>query len=280
MHITTAKLLLICVLAAADLLASDALQLGPAGGSVGSSCILRERDALLSFKRVITSDPLGVLDSWHKEGQGDCCQWRGVKCNNRTGHVLRLHLRNLQWDAFHGSSLLSIDDHDDGYYGALVGQINNSLLSMDRLAHLDLSMNLLEGSSGRMPEFLGSLTRLRYLNLSGIPFSGRVPPQLGKLSNLQHLHLSSYDMYSRDISWVACIPNLLSLGMNGVNLSTTVDWPYIVNMIPSLKALNFSLALFQPQINHSHILTLPNSRDLITPTTFLPTQWHGVGFGI
>ncbi|KAI4974205.1 hypothetical protein ZWY2020_047485 [Hordeum vulgare] len=141
MDTTTAKLLLICVLAAADLLASHALQLGPASGLAGASCISRERDALLSFKRGITSDPLGVLDSWHKD---DCCQWRGVKCSNRTGHVLRLHLRNLHVDTD------TINENIfPGYYGdtALVGQISNSLLSMDRLVHLDLSMILgLEGA--------------------------------------------------------------------------------------------------------------------------------------
>ncbi|KAF7105640.1 hypothetical protein CFC21_106423 [Triticum aestivum] len=169
----------------------------------------------------------------------------GVKCSNRTGHVLRLHLRNVH------------ADYLDEFYGdniGLVGEISNSLLSMDRLVHLDLSMNSLEGPSGHMPEFLGSLTRLRYLNLSGIPFCGRVPPQLGNLSNLQHLDLSCQfctgRMYSRDISWVARIPNLQSLGMNWVNLSTIVDWPYVVNMIPSLKTLGLGGCSLQTA-NHS-----------------------------
>uniref|UniRef100_A0A453QB19 Disease resistance R13L4/SHOC-2-like LRR domain-containing protein n=2 Tax=Aegilops tauschii subsp. strangulata TaxID=200361 RepID=A0A453QB19_AEGTS len=112
----------------------------------------------------------------------------------------------------------------------------------------------LEGPSGHMPEFLGSLTRLRYLNLSGIPFCGRVPPQLGNLSNLQHLDLSCQfctgRMYSRDISWVARIPNLQSLGMNWLNLSTIVDWPYVVNMIPSLKTLGLGGCSLQTA-NHS-----------------------------
>ncbi|RCV38576.1 hypothetical protein SETIT_8G153600v2, partial [Setaria italica] len=68
--------------------------------------------------------------------------------------------------------------------------ISHSLLSLDNLAHLDLSMNYLSDSSGRKPEFLSSMTNLRYLNLSGIPFSGRVPPHLGNLSQLQYLDLS------------------------------------------------------------------------------------------
>ncbi|KAM3206164.1 hypothetical protein ACQJBY_061686 [Aegilops geniculata] len=246
MRTTTAKLLLICVLAAASLLASDALEIRPAGGSAGASCITRERDALLSFKRGVTRDPMGVLESWRKE---DCCQWSGVKCSNRTGHVLRLHLRNLHLDIVGQASTTP-----------LVGEISDSLLSLDRLVHLDLSMNYFEGPSGRMPEFLGSLTRLRYLNLSGIPFSGRVPPQLGNLSNLQHLDLSRNDgMYSRDISWVARIPNLRSLGMNRVNLSTIVDWPFVVNMIPSLKALNLgscSLSTANHSLPHINLTKL------------------------
>ncbi|KAF8779568.1 hypothetical protein HU200_002490 [Digitaria exilis] len=192
--------------------------------NVGTSCIPHERDALLTLKQGITKDPYGLLDSW-RGGNKDCCHWRGVRCSNRTGHVLKLELRNVH--------AARDDDYDHVKSTAL-----------DRLFHLDLSMNYLNGSSGRIPEFLSSMVSLRYLNLSGIPYSGRVPPHLGNLSKLQNLDLSGVfyerSMYSTDISWLAGLPVLEHLSMSMVNLSTIVAWPDVVNLIPSLKVLDLS----------------------------------------
>ncbi|KAF0895722.1 hypothetical protein E2562_014333 [Oryza meyeriana var. granulata] len=76
----------------------------------------------------------------------------------------------------------------------LVGQITTPLLALDHLEHLDLSINSLEGPTGVIPKFLGSMRSLRYLNLSGIPFTGMVPPKLGNISKLQYLDLSSMEV--------------------------------------------------------------------------------------
>ncbi|KAL6890301.1 hypothetical protein ACP4OV_009064 [Aristida adscensionis] len=205
-----AKLFLLWAMAASTFLTPTGLQLRPAGvAAAGASCIPEEQDALLAFKDGIRSDPMGLLDSWQKDGRGDCCLWRGVRCSNRTGHVLELRLGNMQ-----------VNPGDP--------------LADDKLRNTALR---------HMPEFLGSLANLRYLNLSGIPFSGKVPPHLGNLSKLQYLDIKGFQselMYSTDISWLTRLPLLEYLSMSMVNLSTIVDWPDVVNTVPSLNVLDLS----------------------------------------
>ena len=59
-------------------------------------CIESERHALLNFKQDL-EDPTNRLASWAAAAASDvdCCDWIGVICHNRTGHVLQLHLRTF-----------------------------------------------------------------------------------------------------------------------------------------------------------------------------------------
>ncbi|WVZ51087.1 hypothetical protein U9M48_002266 [Paspalum notatum var. saurae] len=254
MHGTAAAFVLL--LAATNfsylLVVTQALQQPPqpavAHASDGVVCRPHEMEALLAFKQGITSDPASVLASWRQglpgQEEDDCCHWRGVRCSNRTGHVVKLRL---------GST-----NNYDGY--ALVGQISPSLLSLDQLEYLDLSMNNLKGSTGDIPEFLGSIKNLKYLNLSGIPFSGRVPSHLGNLSKLQYLDISGADgTFSVDMSWLTRLQFLEYLNLKSVNLSKVADWPYVTNMIPTLKFLDLSdclLASANQSIQHHNLTNL------------------------
>jgi EIX receptor 1/2 len=126
-------------------------------------CIKEERQALLKFKQGL-QDNYSMLSSWvnHEE---DCCKWEGIECSNRTGdHVVKLVLRNK----------------------FLSGEISSSLLGLQHLTYLDLSSN----QFSILPNFVGSLTKLQYLNLSINGISGTIPPQLGNLSSLISLDLS------------------------------------------------------------------------------------------
>ena len=67
-------------------------------------CIESERHALQNFKQDL-KDPSNRLASCAAAAASDedCCDWVGVVCHNRTGHVLQLHLTTPdddKWSAF------------------------------------------------------------------------------------------------------------------------------------------------------------------------------------
>ncbi|XP_028206250.1 receptor-like protein EIX2 isoform X2 [Glycine soja] len=132
-------------------------------------CIESERQALLNFKHGL-KDETGMLSTWRDDGNNrDCCKWKGIQCNNQTGHVEMLHLRG----------------HDTQY---LIGAINiSSLIALENIEHLDLSYNDFEVS--HIPELMGLFTNLRYLNLSASSFGGSIPSDIGKLTHLLSLDL-------------------------------------------------------------------------------------------
>ncbi|OMO88179.1 Leucine-rich repeat, typical subtype [Corchorus olitorius] len=193
-------------------------------------CIEKEREALVEFKTSL-KDPSGYLSSW--VGQ-DCCNWTFVSCNNKTGNVLRLDLAWLN---------LCISTPPNKSCGELGGTLNPSLLNLTYLSYLDLNGNNFSGLP--IPEFIGSLKNLRYLDLSRASFNGKVPPSIGNLSNLEHLDLSMYSfqwkLWASDLNWLSGLSSLKYLGLNNVNLSTVAsNWFQVVSMLPPLTELHMS----------------------------------------
>jgi EIX receptor 1/2 len=177
-------------------------------------CIEEERQALLKFRQGLLYSP---ELSWgtHEE---DCCKWEGIKCSNRTGHVVTLDLSHKY----------------------LSGEISSSLLGLQHLSCLDLSDN----SFSILSKFIGSLTKLQYLNLSINHVSRTIPPQLGNLLNLISLDIGWNVMITEDyfhwliedhnLDWLFHLSSLRHLDMSHVNLRKVVNWPDKVSMLPSL----------------------------------------------
>ncbi|XP_059656568.1 receptor-like protein EIX1 [Cornus florida] len=205
------------------------------------TCIDTERKALLAFKQSLT-DPSGRLSSW--TGQ-DCCQWSGIGCNDVSGHVVKLDLRNLFPSSSEGIASTAQGNMTAYERSFLGGEINPSLLELKYLNYLDLSQNGFEGIP--IPKFFGAIKNLRYLNLSFASFAGEIPPHIGNLSSLNYLdlyadsliNLGMWELSSASLQWLSGLSSLTYLNMGQVKLSDVgTDWLQAVNMLPNLIELH------------------------------------------
>ncbi|KAM7489921.1 hypothetical protein LguiB_027405 [Lonicera macranthoides] len=188
---------------------------------------MKDKPSLILKRKLWITVDFSLLRGAKKQ---DCCKWRGIRCSNRTGHVILLDLHG--W----------FDDKVTGNWVRLSGKVSPSLLELNHLKYLDLSYNSFYPSP--IPEFIGSLSKLQHLNLSHNGFIGRVPHQLtnlkysnlsansyysssipefiGSLSKLQHLDLSHNYLLGRVPHQLGNLTNLRFLHL-GYNQNLTID---------------------------------------------------------
>ncbi|RDY00652.1 LRR receptor-like serine/threonine-protein kinase GSO1, partial [Mucuna pruriens] len=179
-------------------------------------CREREREALLNFKQSLL-DSHDLLSTWtDHHNNTDCCKWKGIQCNNVTGHIQLLDLRC-----------------PDTRY--LRGDINlTSLIHLQNIQHLDLSNNYF--SWAHIPQIIGSFTNLTYLNLSSSVFGGTIPSQLGYLSQLRYLDLGINDLFGSIPFQIGNLRHLQYLDLGHNPLSGEI--PFQIGNLKQLWYLN------------------------------------------
>ncbi|XP_020414879.1 leucine-rich repeat receptor-like protein kinase PXC2 [Prunus persica] len=170
-------------------------------GNLGVPCEQNERQALLMFKQDI-KDPSNKLLS--RVGEGDCCNWTGVVCDNLTGHVRELHLGNYYSDEYLNYSL-----HQENYLGGKVKNLH-WLSGLSSLQNLDLSRVDLSKASDWFQ--VTNILPLCWWNI----IWGTIPQWLYTCSNLESLSLY-LNLLRGEIS--SCIGNLTAI----VNLDSSAN---------------------------------------------------------
>ncbi|XP_045824809.1 receptor-like protein EIX1 isoform X1 [Trifolium pratense] len=180
-------------------------------------CNEKDEETLLIFKKGI-NDSYGKISTWSTEI--DCCAWEGVHCDNITGRVTELDLGN------HG----------------LTGEINLSILQLEFLSYLDLSLN--------------------HFDVMNIPATQH---NITHPSNLIYLDLSTDSIYAslhmNNLDWLSPLSSLKYLNLSFIDLHKVTNWLQAVNTLPSLLELQLSDCklnnfIINPSIQYSNLSSL------------------------
>ncbi|XP_052486452.1 receptor-like protein EIX2 [Gossypium raimondii] len=206
-----------------------------------SVCKESERKALLEFQHSLQATGVSGIDAlfWKSE---ECCQWLGVYCSSFTGYIEML-------DFSHQLRVVA-------------GTISPSLLKLHHLTALNFSSNDFNGSL--IPEFFGSLKKLKLLDLSNANFRGPIPSQLGNLSMLETLSLGGNGRVFNvgKLEWLSHLSRLKEVDLGFTNLSNANDWSQVISHLPLLQKLNLRDCDL-PSISSSS-LSLANSSTSLT----------------
>ncbi|KAL3322732.1 hypothetical protein AABB24_040030 [Solanum stoloniferum] len=112
---------------------------------LGIHCIESEKNALIKFSQGFKNPPRNML-SWMLDE--NCCQWKGVECDNTTGHVITLDLQKqfLQGEVPHG---YQFDTFESNSY---VGNPNLCGFPLSRVCSDNLHEDMIDCSNNNNQE--------------------------------------------------------------------------------------------------------------------------------
>ncbi|CAN6937085.1 unnamed protein product [Brassica oleracea] len=176
-------------------------------------CLPDQRDALLEFKDEFPIDESNPI-AWNNTST-DCCFWKGITCNDRSGQVISLNL----FDTFLNGSL----------------KTNSSLFRLQYLRHLNLSYSYLQGE---IPSSIGNLSYLFYLQLSTNNLVGQVPSSIGNLNKLQVMSLGQNNLNGTIPIPFTNLTKLYHISLRSNNFTSTL--PSDMSGFHSLKHFDVS----------------------------------------
>ncbi|KAL2324597.1 hypothetical protein Fmac_023655 [Flemingia macrophylla] len=210
--------------------------------SLKIQCNENDMNILLHFKQGLI-DPSDMISSWFPKL--DCCQWKGVKCDNITGRVIELHLPcHINQPQF-----LDFGDKEDKS-NCLTGKFSLTLLELEFLSYLNFSNNDFKSIHYRS---MGSH------KCDGMS-RGNLPHLCGNSTNLLDLDLSyNFDLFFDNLHWLSHLSSLQYLNLGGVRLHKEIDWLQSVTMLPSLVELHLKscqLENIYPSLHYANFTSL------------------------
>ncbi|KAK6137297.1 hypothetical protein DH2020_028960 [Rehmannia glutinosa] len=138
------------------------------------------------------------------------------------------------------------------FYGDISGAFKNlSGCWSHNLERLSLGCN---DFYGRVPEELGELRQLTYLDLSATYISGLIPLSLGKLSALTELYIDSNRLFGPIPSSLGNLRSLRVLNLQVNQLSGEI--PISLGQLSNLQTIDISYNLFKSTLSEAHFAKL------------------------
>ncbi|CAN6165566.1 unnamed protein product [Urochloa humidicola] len=179
-----------------------------------------DESALVAFKEKISSHS-GVLDSWNQNTS--YCSWEGVTCGQI--HRWRVVGLNLSSQGLIGTISPAIGNLTfltslDLSKNTLQGEIPLSIGSLKRLQRIYLGINML---TGVIPTNISRCTRLRVMYIhSNKEIRGSIPDEIGNMPSLSFLQLYNTSITGTIPSSLGNLSRLTVLTLGGNHLQGSI----------------------------------------------------------